>query len=224
VSAVATEAGVAAKYAEQCAQLTELLDAGLEQLREMAERRKALAYDVAAGSGGQHELEALERQMAAKTTETDRLRLSIDELASREAREQQAAELARKQALKRGLDKALTALAKAGAQVADLVIALGAAVETARGIETQAGALADQLDLCLAEPDVLAMLWGALYEHGIDGDALLLAGVNKLGINRAKAKISAEPTPCERLRAKRTTTAAHHYEDPWRAMMQQGPD
>jgi len=85
MSPVVTPEEIAEKYAAQRKTLEDLLAEGLAELREMADRRKALVCDVTTGTGGDTELAALERTMATKTTAVDRIRESLPELDRREA-------------------------------------------------------------------------------------------------------------------------------------------
>ncbi len=206
MSPVATPEAISAKYAAQREHLQGLLDEGLEGLRDMAERRKALVYDVTTGSADRAELEALERQMAAKTTDTDRLRLSIDEIAGREAAEQKVAEMNRTVALRKDLERQLGAVQKAGVAVAGAVEALAKTVVAAQLAEDLAASIAGQLDLQLDPLSVAFLLPRSLLAEG-----LVLAPIDHLEkqqILSARARGDAEFRPTERLRAKRGTQAA----------------
>lgn len=175
MSAVATPEAIGERFAAQREHLNGLLTDTLEQLRAMADRRKALAYDVVRGGSGEHELEVLERQQGDATTKADRLRDSLAELDKREGIELRAAEQARLAALRKDLNKQVAATGKLRSAVADAAEAFAKAVLAAQLAEDLEASLAAQLDLRLDSFDVLALATAAIYENGVT-----LRGLNLL--------------------------------------------
>lgn len=205
---VAGAAEITAKFEQQREHLRGLLDEGVAALGEMADRRKALVYEVTTGGTGQHELEALERQMASKTTDCDRLRLSIDKIAGREQNELKAAAMNAAVKLKRDFDRQVVALAKANTAVADAAEVLAKAYTAATLAEDLTTNMADQLDLRLDQFNLAMMLPLVLLEHGVSVRVLAMDEKSRIFNVKAGRLNEGDALPSERLRGRRQVMPA----------------
>jgi hypothetical protein len=189
MSAVATESkmviGPGTDFAKARESITTRLD---EAEAERADVERNL-YEVQAESDpadekAQAEIASLSRQLVTLDVRVRSLRGALPVLDKSEAEAKAAAEVARLAGVQQKLERAVVALDKATAKLADDVLLFAASLDAAKRAEEKCSGLGGQVGQALLTPSVLQRVRFAMFRSGYNEPALtsldLPSGWNKL--------------------------------------------